>query len=318
MRTWARGARLAAAAALAVAAAGCGLGPGDESEGEATLTVTRDYGNEVLVEASEEDPPGSETVIRFLDREAEITTRYGGGFVQSIEGVSGEIRDGRNFDWFFYVNGIESPIGSADAEVHGGDRIWWDHRDWTDAMRAPAVVGSWPEPFLQASAGDDRVPVRVECEAAVGTCEEAADRLADEGVDASVSEPAPEADESGPRLLVGPWDALRDDAAAGQLDDGPATSGVFARFERTGGDAFELALLDERAQTARELGPGSGLVAALRAGESPPTWIVTGTDERGVEAAVGLLEADDLASRYAVATDPGDASMALPTPTEDG
>ena len=303
---------------MAVAAAGCGLGPGDESQGEATLTVTRDYGNEVLVEASEEDPPGSETVIRFLDREAEITTRYGGGFVQSIEGVSGEIRDGRNFDWFFYVNGIESPIGSADAEVHGGDRIWWDHRDWTDAMRAPAVVGSWPEPFLQASAGDDRVPVRVECEAAVGTCEEAADRLADEGVDPSGSEPAPEADESGPRLLVGPWDALRDDAAAGQLDDGPATSGVFARFERTGGDAFELALLDERAQTARELGPGSGLVAALRDGESPPTWIATGTDERGVEAAVGLLDSDDLANRYAVATDPGDASTALPAPSEDG
>ena len=61
------------------------------------------------------------------------------------------------------MNGIESPVGSAERPVAGGDRIWWDHRDWTDAMRVPAVVGSWPEPFLQASAGEERLPVRVEC-----------------------------------------------------------------------------------------------------------------------------------------------------------
>ena len=56
---------------------------------EATLTVTRDYGAEVLLEATREDPPESETVMRMLDSEAEIETRYGGGLVQSIEGISG-------------------------------------------------------------------------------------------------------------------------------------------------------------------------------------------------------------------------------------
>ena len=30
-------------------------------------------------------------MIRFLDREAEITTRYGGGFVQSINGTAGGV-----------------------------------------------------------------------------------------------------------------------------------------------------------------------------------------------------------------------------------
>ena len=93
-------------------------------------------------------------MIRFLDREAEITTRYGGGFVQSIEGLGGTVTAGRSFDWFFFVDGIESSVGSAEREVRGGHRIWWDYRDWTDAMRVPAVVGSWPEPFLQqADAG---------------------------------------------------------------------------------------------------------------------------------------------------------------------
>ena len=115
--------------------------------------MTRDYGADELIEATLEDPPESETVMRMLDSEAEIETRYGGGFVQSIEGISGTAEGGRTSDWFFYMNGVESSIGAAEAEVRGGDRIWWDHRDWTEAMRVPAVVGSWPEPFLQASAG---------------------------------------------------------------------------------------------------------------------------------------------------------------------
>ncbi len=85
-----------ALAALVAAAlgAGCGFGPGESSEGEATLTVTRDYGAEELIEATREDPPESETVMRVLDSEAEIETRYGGGFVQSIEGISGTPRAG--------------------------------------------------------------------------------------------------------------------------------------------------------------------------------------------------------------------------------
>src|SRR6059036_2053668 len=112
---------LAAATALlgAVAAAGCGFGAGPSSRGTATLTVTRDYGSKRLAGAAETDPPSSETVIRFLDREADITTRYGGGFVQSIDGVSGAESGGRRYDWFFYVNGIESPVGAADVSVHG-------------------------------------------------------------------------------------------------------------------------------------------------------------------------------------------------------
>ncbi len=133
------------------------------------------------MDVARSDPPESETVMRMLDREAEIETRYGGGFVQSIEGISGSTDLGRTYDWFFFVNGVESAIGAAETEVRGGDRIWWDHRDWTEAMRVPAVVGSWPEPFLQASAGSDRLPVRVVCAGASAPCDAAEDALADAG-----------------------------------------------------------------------------------------------------------------------------------------
>jgi hypothetical protein len=147
VRSW------AAAVAIATVAAGCGLGPGPSSAGVASLTVTRDYGARTLKTASESNPVASETVMRFLDRSADIATRYGGRFVQSIDGVAGTAGGPRRQDWFFYVNGIESPVGAADVHLHGGDRVWWDYRDWTAAMSVPAVVGSYPEPLVGKRAG---------------------------------------------------------------------------------------------------------------------------------------------------------------------
>jgi hypothetical protein len=310
-------ARTAVATAIAAATtAGCGFGPGPSSQGEATLTVTRDYGAEPVLEATESEPPESETVLRMLDGEAEIATRYGGGFVQSIDGVEGGIEDGRTSDWFFFVNGIESDRGAAEVPVRGGDRVWWDYRDWTDALRTPAVVGSWPEPFAQASADAEAIPVRVVCYAERPTCGEVAERLATDGVDSSIEGPdeAAAADRQAPalRLLVGSWPAIDSDPAASQLDRGPQTSGVFARFER-GPGGWRLLALDQAADPAARLGPNAGLVAAVRDGGNPATWLVTGTDEAGVEAAASMLGSDGLAHRYAVATGPG---REVPVPTQ--
>ncbi len=307
---WGRGLGIAAATLVVAATPGCGLGPGEASEGEATLRVTRDYGSELVAEARESDPASSETVIRFLDRETEITTRYGGGFVQSIDGVEGELSAGRSRDWFFFVNGIESGRGAAEVSVRGGDRIWWDYRDWSDALRTPAVVGSWPEPFAQAATDSERLPVVIECHAERRPCEAVADRLADERVEASVESGGEAGDEAGLRLLVGTWEAIRSDAAAATLAQDPATSGVFARF-RGSGQAVSLLALDPRGEVATKYGRGAGLVAGLRQGNRPVTWVVTGTDEAGVERAAELLDSEHLADNYAVLTAPGD-QLALP------
>jgi Domain of unknown function (DUF4430) len=286
----------AAVAALAVAAAGCGVGPGESSEGEATLTVTRDYGEMAMREATVADPSASETVILFLDREAEITTRFGGAFVHSIDGVEGGVSGGRSSDWFFFVNGIESSTGAAEVVVRGGDRIWWDYRDWTDALRTPAVVGSWPEPFAQASTPDDeREDVIVECLGATPPCDAVSEALETEGV-----QPIERASADAPRVLVGPWERVRTDPAAAQIEAGPATSGVFARFERSG-DGYRLIGLDRHAEPASEADSGAGLVAAVRHRDEPPTWVVTGVDAQGAERAAELFGSDELDDRYAVA-----------------
>jgi Domain of unknown function (DUF4430) len=302
---------MAAATVAAAIAAGCGFGPGSASEGDATLTVTRDFGSERLVEATQADPPESETVMRFLDGEADITTRYGGGFVQSIDGLESAERGGRSFDWFFFVNGIESSIGAAEARVYGGDRVWWDYREWSAAMRAPAVVGSWPEPFAHGSEGK-AFPVRIDCFAAEEDCSAVAGRLEDEGVAASVSTERARLGEELLRLVVGPWEEVRQDEAAAQIEDGPSTSGVFADLELGAGGGYELVALDPRDRVAFRSADGAGLVAAVRLGEQQPTWVVTGTDDAGVDAAIELLDADSLRDHYAVAVDDRGDEQPLP------
>ena len=303
---------VAALLCAATLAAGCGLGAGPSSEGQANLSVTRDYGADVLVKATLDDPPESETVIRMLDSESEVTTRYGGGFVQSIEGLAGGVEEGRSFDWFFYVNGVESEVGAAEAEVRGGDRVWWDHRDWTAAMRVPAVVGSWPEPFAQASSGDAALPVEVGCAGERAPCEAARDALAAEDVDARVVDAGPASGDA-PRMLVGPWRQIANDPAARLVAQGPALSGVFAAEEASG----HLAALDVDGDPVRQLDPATGMVAATRDGEAPPTWLVTGARPAGVDAAAAAL-GEGLEHHYAVLAEAGAEPVALPLDAGSG
>ena len=123
--------RLALLACLlaALPAAGCGFGEG-AATGEVTLTVTRDFGAAPLHEGVEETANEGDTVMRLLQSRYEVDTRYGGGFVQEIDGVAGGREDGHRVDWFYYVNGIEAPVGAAERRVAAGERGWWDHHAW--------------------------------------------------------------------------------------------------------------------------------------------------------------------------------------------
>lgn len=293
-----RYAAVAIALVLALAAAGCGLGPGDRLE-QVELTVTRDYGAEELLSREIGDAAESDTVMRVLERNAEISTRFGGGFVQTIDGLEAERRDGRYWDWLYYVNGVEASVGAAAYELHGGEAIWWDHRDWTSAQTVPAVVGSWPHPFVDGYEGRRR-PVAIECQIEESVCAEVRTQL--ERAGATV---APTSTDGAIRVLVGAWGQVRDDPAAAQIENGVQASGVFAELALEDG-YFELYGLDQEGERARSFGPGAGLVAATRRGGGPPVWVVTGTSGAAVSAAAGLLNRDDLRDRYAVAVEGGE------------
>jgi hypothetical protein len=240
--------------------------------------------------------------MRMLQREFHVETRYGGGFVQEIDGVSGGRQDGRPVDWFYYVNGILAEEGAAAHELAPGDRIWWDHHDWGASADVRAVVGAFPEPF-RSGTGGKKLPVRLDCAAAAeAACDEVAARLERIGVQAPRSDAAGFGGEGLLRVKVGRWADLRRDSAVRQLEKGPKASGVYAK-PTAAGDT--IALLGPEGDVQRELGPGGGLVAATRLGGEAPTWIVTGTDDVGLAAAAAQLQVSALENRFAIAVEDG-------------
>jgi hypothetical protein len=293
---------------LAAALAGCGIGAGERT-GRISLVVTRDFGNRPLQGSpATVDAPGGETAMRALQRGFDVKTRYGGGFVQSIAGLSGGRGGGRPVDWFFYVNGIEAPEGAASTPLHGGDVVWWDRHDWGAAMRVPAVVGAFPEPFRHGRDGK-RLPVRIECTSDAGAaCETVQRRLADEGVVAAEAPFGALAGKETLRVLVGPWRQVRDDADARRIERGPAASGVYARLTA---DGRRMSVLDPRGRVVRTLFDGTGLIAATASEDLPPVWIVSGTDDAGLELAARNLTPDALNDRFAVAL-ADDLPIAIP------
>lgn len=303
--------RLAALLLALAALGGCGGGSGNGPQQTVGLTVTRDFGRSQLLARDRAAVDGADTVMDVLRRNASVGTRFGGGFVQEINGVEGGRRDGRPLDWFIYVNGIRSQKGATQVSVHGGDRLWWDHHDWGLTPEIPATVGSFPEPFLHGVDGK-RLPVRVECDdPRAGACGSVADKLIELGVPAGRSSLSRSAADESLRVLVGAWQRLRGrDAESDSIDAGPRASGVYARFDKAGA---KLDVLDAQGRVARTLGPGAGFIAATRAKDRQPVWFVTGTDEAGVQSAARAFDESALSNRFALAIS-GDLPVSVPLP----
>lgn len=284
----------------ALAAAGCGLGPGADV-GSVELTVTREFGTVPVLQRSL-DAKESDTVMRALEANANVETRFGGGFVHAIDGVAEGERGGDPYDWFFFVDGVESPVGAADVDLEGDERIWWDYRNWAATNHVPAVVGSWPAPFTDGVAGK-HYPVVLECDGGGSACTTAREALEREGVKLSPGSP-----KGAIRILVGPWAQLRAEAAAQLVEAGPAESGVYTDFEGS-----ELVSLDENGDSGRRLGADAGLVAATSRFGGPPVWFVTGGTAAAVREAAAALDQEHLRDHYAVAIEDGQETP-LPEP----
>jgi hypothetical protein len=283
-----------------------GPGAGDTPD-EVRLTVTDGFGARSVLDKPAPDVSGEETVMRLLQRNAKVATRYGGGFVQSIGDLSGGREDGRPIDWFFYVNGVLADKGASATEVNGGDRVWWDRRDWGVTNKASAVVGSFPEPFVHGLDGE-RLSTRIECDEEVdAACDLVQKQLSDRGLAVGKSLLESGGGSESLRIVVGRWDEVRGDRAVAQLAGGPKVSGVYARVD----DGGAIEALDARGRMVRRLAAGGGLVAATRWREEPPTWVVTGPDAAGVEAAARAFSERTLRNRFAIAVEAG-RPVALP------
>jgi Domain of unknown function (DUF4430) len=245
----------------------------------ATLVVTRSLGARSLLDARV--APG-QTVMAALQRIAKVGTRYGGRFVQSIDGISGSLRQAQ--DWTYFVNGLEARVGATDVTLHAGDRVWWDYRPWADLPTVPAVVGSFPEPFVHGT-GTPAATVEVRGSAALASA------LRRDGARVGRST-------SRWRVLVGSDAVLRGDAAYRKTIAAPLAAGVTVAL-RSGRVVSYVGH-----GTLDPLPTARAAIFAIRA-NGGATLFVAGVDARdAATAATAIARRPSLAhDRYAVALD---------------
>jgi hypothetical protein len=292
-------------ASLAVAA--CGLEP-KSGHGLVTVAVTRDFGARRLASVTVPRDDSTETMAQLLERSLHARLR-GDGSLGSIAGIALSGRD----RWFGYINGIAVSLAALQlklTKVHPGDSVWWDLHDATAATTVRAVVGEYPEPFAHGSAGR-RLPTTLQCAPDQKSgCDRVSSALSADKVPIATALLGTGSGQDSLAVVVGTWRELTPQLVARLVEHGPDTSGIYAKF--TGGGAA-LQLLDARGNLVRTLHAGAGLIAATSDSQSKPTWLITGTDTAGVDAAARALTAADLKRRYAVAVS-GGSVISLPVP----
>ena len=117
---------LIVACLLAVPLGGCQSTPSGQIE--VRVIVTQDFNSTLMLDELVTLDDGS-TAMDALQQVAIVETKYGGGFVEAINGVGSQY-PGTNKDWFYYVNEVSPNVGAAAYILHDGDVEHWDFHEW--------------------------------------------------------------------------------------------------------------------------------------------------------------------------------------------
>lgn len=289
--------------------------PSRAQAGAGELRVSRDFGSRTMLQRRL-SVPASATALGLLSANADVRTSYGGAFVDSIDGIASTYggTGGPQADWFYYVNGMQATVGSAQYRLRANDRVWWDCHRWEFVSSVPAVVGQYPAPFVSAGEDGRARPATVVC--APGSDRSGAliaDALRRAGATSVTvaAWPAAASVPSGSHLvLVGTWSQLSGLATARSAAENPRTSGLLARFDSHGAEA-----LDALGRTGTQL-PAAGAIMATCRAEDPQVamWLVTGSETADVAAAASVLanRPAELQGRFGVVVTRSGSVVSLP------
>ncbi len=273
-------------------------------QSKVTVAVTQDFGQELILakEVKIEDGTDAMTALQSV---AKVETKYGGGFVQSIEGLSSEYEGGsKKRDWLYYINGICLSLGARDYSLHDGDIEQWDFRDWSYQPMVPAIIGAFPQPFLNGVRGELKptavvydAPFAKEAAALVAKLKE----WGVTEVTLTGTEALSDGVKGGSNLIIL---AGADNGLILELNELHKKLGFFAYF-----DGGKIIVLDGNGDPAGDYGAGWGLIQATQNPWSPggvgsgesAVFIVTGADESGVSSAAKALINNSNGFRYAYA-----------------
>lgn len=284
--------------------------------GEITLRITRAFDREPIVQRS---LPPTGNVIDVL-RQATPIDASPAGFVSAIGDLRSGAAQGRNEEWFLFVNGVLAPVGAAQYRPAAGDHIWWDFHPWSDAFQFGAAIGAFPEPFAHGYGGK-AVPTRIYFTAGFEAEADHVTRLLQESGVTSISKTLLVATdridvEKGAPLLIGRWDMLAAHPTVADIHRHAAKTGLLVEFSPRGAAGRDWH------GTAGLPSPAAGAILAAKTGarRGACLWLVTGTGDAETREAVDAIVREPgsiIGSGGLLIVNGSRISLPLPVPTTD-
>lgn len=262
----------------------------EENQEQATIQiwVTQHYGQKIVEEKEVAYQP-KRSVMDYMQTHFDIDTAYGGGFINAIDGMASGYtnKQGQNRvkkDWFYWVNGISSPIGANVYEPMPGDVIWWDYHTWEHAISVPAVVGAFPHPFVNGFDNVDQGTTIWYTEKGSEGAERWEEELTTHSVSSMERVPYRGQDlfeRETMTVLVGTWEELSQHSQIQRWLTRSDRNGLFARI-----DAGRIQALKMDGTVSKTWKEPALLVTAtaMHPGDTEPLWLVVGTDQTILES----------------------------------
>ncbi len=264
---------------------------------QVTVVVTQDFGKELLLE-QETEIEADTSAMAALQTVADVETKYGGGFVSSINGISSECEGASQSkkDWFFYINGITSNIGARDYILRDGDVEHWDFRDYSYHQFIPAIIGDFPQPFHSGYQDKLKPTLVVYEEVFSAEAEALVKKLEGYGVTevsaVSYDLLSNEAKENSNLIII----AVPQNILISELNNAHKKLGFYAYFEQN-----TLISLDAEGNPSRKFVKGCGLIQATQNPWNPKgigsgenvVWVITGTDVNSIKNTAEMLATDN-------------------------
>lgn len=251
------------------------------------LTVSRDFSSEnifdkqILVEAGE-------TVLDILEKNLEVETSAG-GFVNGINGFKSSIQEQSGKDWFYYVNGTASNCSSKDYHLKAGDKVLWDYHKWDGNSFIPAIIGSYPEPFINGFQGKTkgtRIYYADACKNEALRIKKSLEGLKVKNISEAPLDESFETEDGFPSIIIGEYGSLVRNKNIAKLLSNGENKGIFVRFGKK-----EIELLDYSGLVKRASESSAGVLCAAAGslGDTAPVWIITSIEHKGIEDITDLI-----------------------------
>ena len=255
---------------------------------EAAQLLITDQSSDALFETEFANPKHL-NVLQILNEHVTVKTKFGGAFVSSLSGFDKEFKEREGAQWFYYVNGIMSPVGAVEYHPTESDHIWWDCHGWGGDRFLGAVVGAYPEPFVSGYGGKVSPTVVWAAQGFEAEAQALTKTLSGFGVTtAKVSSLTRDSSfdiENSISICIGPWAKLEENNSLADMFKNGNKLGIF--FTAEDGKIIPLNWNGGRGNFLEK----AGIIFAAKSAFQGvnPVWFITGTDESSTREALDLL-----------------------------